>query len=66
VFLPRLKEDITQLLLEPFKLFINEDEPQTVCFTYPRIFNDSAIVNLVRMEIGALAALRLIKGAKYP
>lgn len=55
-FLPRLKEDFAQLLPEPFKLFINDDEPQTVCFAYPRIFDDSAIVSVVRMEIGALAA----------
>ncbi|MDD4593200.1 MAG: nucleotidyl transferase AbiEii/AbiGii toxin family protein, partial [Parabacteroides sp.] len=32
------------------------DEPQTVCFAYPRIFDASAIVSVVRMEIGALAA----------
>ncbi len=56
VFLPQLKEDFAQLLSEPFKLFINDDEPQTVCFAYPRIFDDSAIVSVVRMEIGALAA----------
>lgn len=56
VFLPQLKEDFVQLLSEPFKLFINDDEPQTVCFAYPSIFNDSAIVSVVRMEIGALAA----------
>jgi hypothetical protein len=56
VFLPRLKEDFAQLLSEPFKLFITDDEPQTVCFAYPRIFDDIAIVSVVRMEIGALAA----------
>lgn len=56
VFLPQLEKDFTQLLSEPFKLFINDDEPQTVCFAYPRIFDDSVIVSAVRMEIGALAA----------
>jgi hypothetical protein len=56
VFLPRLKEDFSQLLSEPFKLFITDDEPQTICFAYPRIFDDTAIVSVVRMEIGALAA----------
>lgn len=56
VFLPTLKDEFAQLLSEPFKLFINDDEPQTVCFAYPRIFNDGAIVSVVRMEIGALSA----------
>lgn len=56
VFLPRLEEDFARLLSEPFKLFIPGDEPQTICFAYPRIFDDNAIVSVVRMEIGALAA----------
>lgn len=56
VFLPMLKDDFEQLLSEPFKLFINDDEPQTLCFAYPRIYDDNAIVSVVRMEIGALAA----------
>ena len=56
VFLPMLKDDFAQLLSEPFKLFINDDEPQTLCFAYPRIYDDNAIVSVVRMEIGALAA----------
>jgi predicted nucleotidyltransferase component of viral defense system len=55
-FLPRLKEDFSRLLKEPFDLFIHDDEPQTVCFAYPRLFDDSTIVSLVRMEIGALGA----------
>ncbi|MDW7656722.1 MAG: nucleotidyl transferase AbiEii/AbiGii toxin family protein [Bacillota bacterium] len=56
VLLPQLKEDFAQLLSEPFKLFMNDDEPQTICFAYPRIFDDTAVVSVVRMEIGALAA----------
>lgn len=56
VFLPRLKEDFTQLLSDPFRLFINDDEPQTICFAYPRVFDNNTIVGIVRMEIGALSA----------
>ena len=56
VFLPQIKDDYSLLLSEPFKLFIIDDEPQTVCFAYPRIFDDSTIVSVVRMEIGAIAA----------
>ena len=56
VFLPRLKVDFALQLSDPFELFIDDNEPQTVCFAYPRIFDDNAIVSIVRMEIGALAA----------
>ena len=56
VFLPTFKDEFAQLLSEPFKVFINDDEQQTVCFAYPRIYGDSSIVSVVRMEIGALAA----------
>ncbi len=55
-FLARLKVDFSQLLKEPYELYINNDEPQTICFAYPRIFDDNAIVSVVRLEIGALAA----------
>jgi len=56
VFLPQLKDDFVHLLSKPFDLFINDDEPQTICFAYPRIFNDNAIISVVRMEVGALAS----------
>ena len=54
--MPQLQEAFAQLLSEPFKLYINDDELQTICFAYPRIFDDRAIVSVVRVEIGALAA----------
>ena len=56
VFLPRLKVEFSELLSDQFELYINDDEPQTVCFSYPRIFDNQAIFSVVRMEIGALAA----------
>jgi hypothetical protein len=56
LFLPQLKADFSRLLSDQFELFINDDEPQTVCFAYPRIFDNQAIVSVVRMEIGTLAA----------
>lgn len=56
LFLPQLKADFSRLLSDLFDLYINDDEPQTVCFAYPRIFNNQAIISVVRMEIGALAA----------
>ena len=56
VFIPKLKSDFSVLLPEPFDLYVKDDELQTVCFAYPKIFEESAIVNVVRLEIGALAA----------
>lgn len=55
-FLPCLKRDFTTLLNETFSLSIDDDDPQTVNFVYPQIFEDVSILKIIRMEIGALAA----------
>lgn len=55
-FIPSLSSDFRTRLTEPFKLFIDEIDPQTVNFAYPQIFEDSSILKIIRMEIGALAA----------
>lgn len=55
-FLPQLRKDFTTLLTNDFSLYIDDTDPQTVCFAYPRIFTENAIVSVVRIEIGALAA----------
>lgn len=55
-FVPKLTEDFTQLLAEEFSLSVDEDDPQTVNFTYPKLFGETAILPMVRLEIGALAA----------
>ena len=55
-FLPQLQADFEKLLDDEFFLCIEEDDPQTVCFGYPRSFQEGAILPVVRLEIGALAA----------
>ncbi len=55
-FLPRLEQDFSKLLNQPFQLFIEPSDPQTVCFAYPLSFQEAAILPLVRLEIGTLAA----------
>lgn len=55
-FLPSLNKDFGTLLKEPFKLEIDEVDQQTINFAYPQIFEDTAILKVIRMEIGALAA----------
>lgn len=54
---PRMKADFSDILSDEFDVYIQEgNEEQTVCFSYPRIFSENAIINVVRLEIGALAA----------
>ena len=55
-FLPQLFNDFSRMLAESFDLYIDETEPQTVCFAYPQIFEDFSILKVIRLEIGALAA----------
>jgi len=55
-FLPQLQKDFSHLLTNDFSLYIDDTDPQTVCFAYQRIFTENAIASMVRIEIGALAA----------
>ena len=55
-FIPRLTNDFKTLLADDFKIEIDEHESQTVNFTYPKLFGEAAILPMVRLEIGALAA----------
>lgn len=55
-FLPQLQADFGKLLDDEFSLHIEEDDPQTVCFGYPKSFQEGSILPVVRLEIGALAA----------
>lgn len=63
-FLPQLQTDFQKLLGDEFFLCIEEDDPQTVCFGYPKSFQEGSILPVVRLEIGALAAWTPVKQAK--
>jgi len=52
--LPRISNDFSSLIDEPFSLYLDGEE--TICFVYPKIFNENSLVNEVRLEIGALSA----------
>ncbi|MDD3206748.1 MAG: nucleotidyl transferase AbiEii/AbiGii toxin family protein [Lachnospiraceae bacterium] len=54
--LPILKKDITEIMGEEAQLYIDEIDPQTICFSYPHIFQTESILQVIRLEIGALAA----------
>lgn len=45
-----------ELLNERINVYINQNDDGVVDFEYPCSFNDSSILNVIRIEIGALAA----------
>lgn len=55
-FTPSLKETISGILGFDADMEIDKYDPQTVIFSYPRIFSSSSAVNAIRLEIGPLAA----------
>ena len=54
--LPALKADWIDIIDAEPNFFIDEDDPQTICFRYPCIFKNDSILQVLRLEIGALAA----------
>lgn len=55
-FLPILQEDVSKLLGKKAEFYILPEDRQTICFQYPKIFEDPFTLQIVRLEIGALAA----------
>lgn len=55
-FLPRCNIDFNKFLSGDFFLYIDEFDAQTVCFSYPRLFNEQSLLHVIRLEIGVLAA----------
>lgn len=55
-FLPAIRQQLTDELGQKINVSIDENDDQTVLFTYPNIFEHSAILRAIRIEIGALAA----------
>lgn len=55
-FLPVFKTDMEKKLGMPVDAFITEEDAGTVHWKYPNAFSDNAILNEIRLEIGAMAA----------
>lgn len=53
---PVLQSDFTKLLYDSFAITIDDTDPQTVNFDYPKCFQTSYVLNTIRLEIGTLAA----------
>ena len=54
--MPAVITDLQSELSYDVNCYIEDDDPQTVVFAYNRSFDDSAILPVIRLEIGALAA----------
>ena len=55
-FCPVIKEEVSRELGRDADIYIDEEEKQTVNFSYPKLFNGRGTLQVIRMEIGALAA----------
>lgn len=55
-FLPEITSDLTAELGKDASCYIDTNNKQTVIFSYPRAFADTAVLQEIRLEIGALAA----------
>jgi len=53
---PALQNDFTGILGRGADITVDADEPQTINFNYPHIFESSSILPAIRLEIGPLAA----------
>lgn len=54
-FMPAVIADLQNELGRNVNCYIEDDEPQIVVFVYNRSFEDSPILPVIRLEIGALA-----------
>lgn len=55
-FLPEFKADMSELLGLEANIYISDADAGTVNFAYPSIFDDSYVLRVIRLEIGALGA----------
>ena len=55
-FLPAVKDALSEEIGREAQITIEDRDPQTVIFTYPRIFSNPSTLQVIRLEIGALAA----------
>lgn len=55
-FCPEIQKEISETLGYEANIFIDEKDKQTVLFAYPHLFTNAATLQVIRLEIGALAA----------
>lgn len=57
-FMPSIIDVLRKETTAPFEYYIDETDPQTVLFAYPRDFNDATIFPVIKLEIRFLAAYK--------
>lgn len=55
-FCPVIKEGLSGELGREANVYMDEHDKQTVIFAYPRLFTNQATLQVIRLEVGALAA----------
>lgn len=55
-FCPTVRNALSQELGCEARIYIDEKDPQTVLFAYPNLFTNPSTLQVIRLEIGALAA----------
>nr|AMN85514.1 hypothetical protein [Enterococcus faecium] len=55
-FCPAIKEGLSQELSCDADIHMDGEEKQTVIFSYPKLFSNAGTLQVIRLEIGALAA----------
>lgn len=63
-FCPVIRDELSQELGREADIYIDETERQTVIFSYPRLFTGVGPLQVIRLEIGALAAWTPARSAK--
>lgn len=53
--MPLIQNDFNNKPIKDFKIYIEENNPHTICFQYPRVYQDSSILQNIRLEFGVLA-----------
>ncbi|MGX8834307.1 nucleotidyl transferase AbiEii/AbiGii toxin family protein [Amedibacillus sp. YH-ame6] len=55
IWIPVIKRDLKKLIHDEFDLYMDKVDQQTICFRYPRAYQDTSILQILRLEIGVLA-----------
>ena len=63
-FCPVIRDELSQELKQETDIYIDEVDRQTVIFSYPRLFTGMGTLQVIRLEISALAAWTPAKSAE--
>lgn len=55
-FCPAIRSELSKELHCEANIYIDDEDSQTIIFSYPRLFDNTSALKVIRLEIGALAA----------